>query len=144
MLEAFSHQLNADATAPSVIRRLLRRWLANAQWPTYDAEDLVYVVSEAVSNCIEHGYRDLDHAGPVEVTAEEELVSVRQRRVVITVADHGRWRPLSTAPANRGRGMPLMRALTHSLEIDRTRTGTRVTLTSRPVHTTMGNTELSR
>jgi anti-sigma regulatory factor (Ser/Thr protein kinase) len=133
MLEAFTHQLNADATAPSAIRRLLRRWLIQARWPTEDADDLVLAVSEAVSNCVEHGYRDASTVGTVEVTGEEELLSVRQRRVVITIADHGRWRPIPTEPANRRRGIPFMHALADSVEIDGTPTGTRLTLTSRPV-----------
>jgi len=133
MPEVLSQQVNADAAAPAAVRQLLRCWLAEAGWPRNDSDDLVLAVSEAVSNSVEHGYRDRCTAGEVEVTVEEELLSVRQRRVIITVSDHGRWRPVPTEPANRRRGIPLMRAVTDSLDIDGTPTGTRLTLTSRPV-----------
>ena len=46
--------------------------------------------------------------------------------IVVTVSDHGRWR--DPRPSSRGRGLPLMRALMESVEVDPGAHGTTVTL----------------
>ena len=49
--------------------------------------------------------------------------------MTITVTDSGRWRP--PRGANRGRGLPLMRALVETADVRQTDAGTVVTLTRR-------------
>ena len=50
-------QVSADGRAPGLVRAELGRWLAAQAWPDEDLEDLVFAVSEAVSNAAEHPYR---------------------------------------------------------------------------------------
>jgi hypothetical protein len=54
-------------------------------------------------------------------------------RVTVTVTDGGRWRPRPVSPGFRGRGLQIMRALTDSVEVTATGTGTRVRMISRTV-----------
>jgi hypothetical protein len=54
-------------------------------------------------------------------------------RVVVSVTDHGRWKPRAVSPGSRGRGLQMIRALTESLDVTATGSGTRVTMISRAV-----------
>ena len=45
----------ADDRAPGLVRAELTRWLVARNWPDEDFEDLVFAVSEAVSNAAEAG-----------------------------------------------------------------------------------------
>jgi serine/threonine-protein kinase RsbW len=131
MSEAVRQVLPADAQAPSIVRRQLRRWLASLDWPPDEADDLLLAVSEVVSNAAEHAY-PARRVGEVVVTAD----CVRQAdgaRVVVRVVDHGAWRPPPSWHENRRRGLPLIRACTESMEIDGGPNGTAVRLVSRPV-----------
>lgn len=129
-------RLRADRSAPMLTRRRLQGWLAALGWPAEEAEDLVLAVSEAVSNSVEHAYPGRTDSGEVELTAFEVRTADGTEdasRVTITVADHGTWRPPAADPGFRGRGLPLIRALTESHEVLGTPTGTTVEMTSRPV-----------
>jgi hypothetical protein len=55
------------------------------------------------------------------------------RQVVITVVDHGSWRPPPAWHENRRRGVPLMRACTESVNIQGSASGTSVRMVSKPV-----------
>lgn len=129
-------RLPADWLAPSLIRRRLRRWLEAHQWPADALDDVLLVVSEAVSNSVEHGYRvprdSVGHPGVVRIGGEI-VPDGRVRRVRVTVRDHGGWRPTPADPGHRRLGIPLMHALMDSLGIDGAATGTTVVLLSRPM-----------
>jgi serine/threonine-protein kinase RsbW len=128
-------QLPADAIAPSVARNRVRHWLTVSRWPPGQQEDIVLAVSEAVSNAIEHAYRDGQFPEVVEVSGDVEAVR-GQRQVTVIVRDYGRWRPPPTDHENRRRGIPLMRACVDTVTIgqpDDDRTGTAVVLRSRVV-----------
>jgi anti-sigma regulatory factor (Ser/Thr protein kinase) len=129
-------QLPADPIAPSVARHRVRRWLTGSCWPPGQQEDIVLAVSEAVSNAIEHAYRDDQLPEVVDISGEIEAVPGGQRRVTVIVRDHGRWRPPPIDDENRRRGIPLMRACVDTVTIgqpDDNRVGTSVVLRSRVV-----------
>ncbi|WP_067709630.1 SpoIIE family protein phosphatase [Nocardia yamanashiensis] len=112
--------LPAAAHELSGIRRALKSWLAAAAIPADVATDLIAAANEAVSNSIEHAYRD-GEPGRVELIAESGIDTV-----TLVVTDTGNWRPLPADPGHRGRGIAMMRALTDQLDIDHTGPGTRV------------------
>ena len=129
-------QLPADKIAPSVARDRVRHWLTASRWPPGQQEDIVLAVSEAVSNAIEHAYRDGQLPEVVDVSGGVEAVRGGQRRVTVIVRDYGRWRPPPTDHENRRRGIPLMRACVDTVTIgqpDDDRMGTAVVLRSRAV-----------
>ncbi|HEY3248657.1 MAG TPA: SpoIIE family protein phosphatase [bacterium] len=77
-------------------------------------------VGEAVTNVIEHAYAD-GH-GDVHVTAEQT-----EDELSIKVRDTGRWR--TWRPEGRGRGLQIMRALAHDVQIDTSSAGTTLSIT---------------
>lgn len=133
----------ADLMAPARARRAVSAWLGAHRWPDEPSDDLVLVISEAVSNSVEHGYgvavgavgTPTVAAGPgavVEVTAEV-VSDAEQRHIVVTVRDEGAWRPPPTARSNRRHGLPLIRACSAEVSIDGTPHGTTLVLRSHPV-----------
>lgn len=91
------------------------------------ASDVVLAVNEALANAAEFAYVTAQRPGVMHVRADydgDEAV------LTVTVTDEGAWR--STDPQapvrTRGRGIPLMRALTDRATIDSTSTGTQVRL----------------
>ncbi|MEV0079084.1 SpoIIE family protein phosphatase [Nocardia neocaledoniensis] len=110
----------AAAAELTGLRRDLYRWFATAAVPHDLAADLVAAANEACSNSVEHAYRDAE-PGRVTLTATCE-----GDRVVIEVADTGRWIPTPTDPGFRGRGVEMMRVLTEDLEFGHDENGTRV------------------
>ena len=123
----------------SVARHALVRWLETHRWHRDDVDDLVFAISEAVSNSIEHAYRGAEtgrvsielelrhgHDGPAGPDEQRPV----QVRAVVT--DCGSWRPAGT-DRRRGNGVPLMRAMTDTVEVTTDDAGTRVAMWSRPV-----------
>lgn len=53
--DAFS--LTPDVASASIARDRVRAWLARHDWPDDQTHDLVYAVSEAVTNAAEHAFR---------------------------------------------------------------------------------------
>jgi len=127
--------LTAELASASVARDRVSRWLRGAGWPPEPLEEVVYAVSEAVSNAIEHAYPP-DSDGIVEVTGWMAILATGQRRAVVRVRDHGRWRPIPLADEGRRQGIPLMRAFMDAVVICRGEhpitTGTDVLLISPP------------
>lgn len=112
--------LVAGPEAAGLARRRVRRWLARLTWPDQPAQDIVYAVSEAVSNVAEHAYPDPGAEGTVEavvggaaggvvtVGAAVEVLANGSRRVRARVRDRGRWQAPSPNPQHRGRGISMM------------------------------------
>ncbi|HEY6819234.1 MAG TPA: SpoIIE family protein phosphatase [Mycobacterium sp.] len=104
----------------SDIRHQLASWLQSAAVPDEQVADIVLSVNEACANSIEHGYRERK-PGKVRIDGENDGA-----RGHLTVADGGSWKPASTDPGVRGRGLLLIRAVSDWLEMDCTPTGTTV------------------
>jgi anti-sigma regulatory factor (Ser/Thr protein kinase) len=116
-------RLPADVDTIPSLRRVLGRWLREADASSSEIEEVTLACSEACANAIEHAYAP----GPaaLEVTA-----SVSQAgEAVICVRDFGSWRP--ARGAHRGRGMVLMNGLMDSVDVDSGNGGTTVRLARR-------------
>ncbi len=115
-------RIESPATADQLagIRHRLGGWLRGAQVPDELSADIVLVVNEACTNCIEHAY-GAGNAGTMllEVEAVDSEVRVR-------VADSGSWKTPAANPGNSGRGLLLIRAISDSVELDSTPSGTTV------------------
>jgi anti-sigma regulatory factor (Ser/Thr protein kinase) len=120
--------LDADPHLLSVLRHAVQNWLTAMKWPELAAEELVFAISETVSNSVEHAYRDL-RAGRVIVEMTE---CVQPRAMHIVVTDFGRWRPHLPDPT-RGNGLALMNAIVAWSRIETDDNGTRVTMRSVPL-----------
>jgi PAS domain S-box-containing protein len=88
------------------LRASLHSWLESRGFPPSTCDAVVLATNEACSNAIEHAYQDLP-AGEVTV-----LVQERERRLMVTVRDYGRFIASPGSSANRGRGTAIMEALT--------------------------------
>jgi anti-sigma regulatory factor (Ser/Thr protein kinase) len=118
-------ETHAIADELATIRHRLADWLWGADVPHEMIDDIVLVVNEACTNCIEHAYRG---HGLGTTLLEVETVDGEIRARVI---DYGSWKPPAENPGNSGRGLVLMRAISDTLEIDSSPTGTTVDITFR-------------
>ncbi|MCX6462048.1 MAG: SpoIIE family protein phosphatase [Pseudonocardiales bacterium] len=112
----------AEGGQVRVLRQRLLRWSADAGLSEDATGDLVLVVSEIVTNCVEHAYRD----APGEIVCRVTLVAAGGVRV--RVQDFGSWRPPPEDPGYRGRGLAIVHTLAEHVELDATSHGTTVTL----------------
>ncbi|MHA6781476.1 ATP-binding protein [Pseudonocardia saturnea] len=156
---AFVASVPAAAAAAWLVRERLTAWLTAVRWPALAGEDVVFAVSEAVSNCIEHAYPSGMPGAVIEISAliehapgttdqpavagsgSDQLPGGTDapgpgRRLRIRVRDFGRWRPAPPDPGHRGRGLQMMIALMSEVLLhysDTGRPGTEVTMVSRIV-----------
>jgi anti-sigma regulatory factor (Ser/Thr protein kinase) len=120
----FTLDLPAEPEALSSVRKALERWLSEAGTSRRDAHAIKVACGEACANAIEHAYRPGDAAFHIEASRHDS-------DVLIVVRDFGGWRnPRGT---DRGRGLPLMRALMDSVDVDPSSHGTTVRLRRRLV-----------
>ncbi|WP_366889859.1 ATP-binding protein [Pseudonocardia sp.] len=142
--------LPSEATAAARCRRVISVWLhtvCGRRESCETCDDVVYAVSEAVTNCVDHAYPGRGRGSiTVRATADDDpargsaadvasaLAIVRTgggRRpagVTVSVSDQGRWRPTPADPGDRGRGLTMIRAYVDSVEIVRGESGTTLTL----------------
>ncbi|MCV7419366.1 SpoIIE family protein phosphatase [Mycobacterium yunnanensis] len=106
----------------SDIRHQIAAWLRATGIPDDLGGDIVLVVNEACTNSIEHAYREMA-PGRMVVCAE-----AKGRGISIRIDDFGSWKLPDANPRTRGRGVPLMRAVSGDVTLDGTPTGTVVTL----------------
>jgi serine phosphatase RsbU (regulator of sigma subunit)/anti-sigma regulatory factor (Ser/Thr protein kinase) len=102
--------VGAEPPVLAQVRRSLRRWLRDGGVPERDENEVLIAVGEACANVIQHAYDGTP--GPLEVTA-----SLDEDILIVTVRDHGRWRP--AADRGGGWGMSLMEALMDSVDVAR-------------------------
>jgi len=124
----FSIRFSADPVQLVFFRAGLDRWLRELEWPEAERVDMLLAVSEASGNAVDHAYLGGD-AGEVEVTGRL-VVGATERRIVVVVRDHGRWR---ADHGGDGFGFTTVRACTARLRIRHDDDGTVVTMNSRPV-----------
>lgn len=117
-------RLDLEATPVQLgeVRASLSGWLRAASIPDELVADITLVVNEACTNSIEHGYRDRP-AGTMVVDAE-----VDGREIYIKITDSGSWKTPDPNPRTRGRGVPLMRAVSGGVVVEGTATGTTVSM----------------
>jgi anti-sigma regulatory factor (Ser/Thr protein kinase) len=113
-------EVPAAAERLAEIRRRLTCWLEPIGVSKTGVADIVLVVNEACTNCIEHAYRDID-AGSICVDANHDGA-----QIVVDIADHGVWQTPSSQPNTRGRGLPIMRAVSARVDVRSSPRGTTV------------------
>lgn len=135
VLDTLDLTLGADLVSVSIAREKVAAWLTANTWPPANAGELVMVVSEAVSNSIEHGYGvDPDMSEPpgiVRLHARLTTDGPGYRRIDMTIADDGCWIE-PTYRMQPGHGLFLIRALVAQLTIDGRPGGTTLSVRSRP------------
>jgi anti-sigma regulatory factor (Ser/Thr protein kinase) len=118
----------ADAESASRIREEFAGWLK--QYFDLDpirSSDLVLAINEALANSAEFAYLTTDRPGTMDLRAHYEPTDAR---LTVTIADQGVWRMPVSNPATRarGRGIPLMKALSDRVDIETSTAGTQVCL----------------
>jgi anti-sigma regulatory factor (Ser/Thr protein kinase) len=87
---------------------------------------VLIAAGEAVANAIEHGHRNAPQ-GTITLRATALVDEVR-----LTIVDTGEWKtPQPAINSHRGRGITLMRALMHDVDIQPDSAGTTVHLSAR-------------
>jgi anti-sigma regulatory factor (Ser/Thr protein kinase) len=143
----------AAATTAWAVREQFTEWLIALRWPALVIEDVVFAVSEAVSNCAEHAYPadaldpvieidatietgetgDVVERAPVDQHRPDTEARSTDQRLRIRIRDHGTWSPVPPGPSYRGRGLQMMTALMDDVVIHHSgtdRPGTEVILVS--------------
>ena len=112
-------ELIGDPAALAAFRQGLRRWLAESGAAPEEVQEIVMACNEACQNAIEHAYGLAPE--PFDVALDRA-----DGEVAITIRDRGGWR--DTVSNDRGRGLPLMRALMDVVDIEQRATGSTVVL----------------
>ncbi|CAN5464081.1 anti-sigma factor [soil metagenome] len=118
--------VTADAHNVVRLRAELEQWLRGRfALDSLRLNDMVLSVNEALANVAEFAYRNAKQTGTVDVEALYDSVTLI---LTITVADQGSWRDFADREPKRtrGRGIPLMEALSDEVGIDATDHGTTV------------------
>ncbi len=120
----FSTRLPARPERLAGLRREMRGWLAAVGVGPDDTADILLACGEAVANAVEHAFPGV--AGELAV----ELRVAAGWELTLRVTDTGQWRLVPT-PGDRGRGLPVMRAVMDSIGVDSGMDGTVVTMRRR-------------
>lgn len=116
-------EIPARAEELASVRRRFSEWLALAGVGAELAADILLVVNEACSNSIEHAYLGRT-PGVVRLSADHESDGI-----CLTIEDFGQWRGGATdADVSRGRGLPLVRALSTRVDLSTSDRGTRLSM----------------
>lgn len=100
------------------VRHQLESWASTTGLSASAVADLVLSGYEALANAAEHAYPS--GLGPVDLVAARTT----DGRVLVTVGDRGRWRPPPADPGFRGRGLLMIHALAHGVEVQQSPQGT--------------------
>ncbi|QEN14878.1 SpoIIE family protein phosphatase [Mycolicibacterium sp. ELW1] len=115
----------ADPLHLAPARAALRDWLTSAGIDHDQAQDVLVAAGEAVTNAIEHGYRN-GNGGTITLQAASDVDLLR-----LTITDAGSWKPKESGYTHRGRGIQIMEALMEDVSILPDATGTVVRLSTR-------------
>ncbi|MHA3024195.1 ATP-binding protein [Mycobacterium sp. BMJ-28] len=122
------NDVEATPDCAAMIRREFADWLhAHFTLDKVKGSDILLALYEALANAAEFAYFKAQEPGMMHVRADYD----RQREsLTVLVIDEGAWRAKDPAISNpaRGRGIPLMHALSDRAVIDSTATGTQVRL----------------
>jgi PAS domain S-box-containing protein len=120
VLAPFRIELPAMAERLSEVRHRLSTWLRAVGVSDDRARDIVLVANEAATNCVEHAFVG-SVAGAMCIEAHIVDGAIRVR-----VVDDGLWKTPSGDTRLRGRGLPMMDAISESVLVSRAPTGTTV------------------
>jgi anti-sigma regulatory factor (Ser/Thr protein kinase) len=109
--------LPAVPESAPIVRQYVRRFAQTHRLNAETTFRLLYVAGEAVANAVEHAHDPSTDSLQVLLSREGDEIS-------LAVADRGRWK--ARPSEHRGRGLPLMRELCDSLEIEKGEHGIRV------------------
>jgi serine/threonine-protein kinase RsbW len=118
----------ARPQALTTFRRLVRNWLTCTVDLNPEREsDIVLATDEALSNCVDHAYRDQSATGAMTVKVSYDT---SDSVLKVCVTDHGCWIEPDPAALNnvRGRGVMLMNALADTCTLEGHDYGTTVCL----------------
>ncbi|MCK0174150.1 MULTISPECIES: ATP-binding protein [Mycobacteriaceae] len=118
----------ADGEAAARLREEFARWLEmHFELDPVRSSDLLLATNEALANAAEFAYWEAAVPGTMDLDA---LFDPTTGTLTVTIVDRGTWREKTPEMADRarGRGIPLMEALTDRAAIDTTSGGTRVQL----------------
>ena len=118
---AFGFTFTALPMAVPLVRRSLDRFATRLGLDADRRFSLLTAVGEAVANAVEHAY-----AGPLGLVRVQ--AQLHDDVLHVTVEDEGKWKPAQRRE-ERGRGLPLMRALMDGVEIRTHQARTEVRLT---------------
>jgi anti-sigma regulatory factor (Ser/Thr protein kinase) len=118
---AFGFTFTALPMAVPLVRRSLDRFAEQLGLDKDSRFSLLTATGEAMANAVEHAYTVAP--GLVRVQA-----SLNEDQLLVTIEDDGKWKP-ATRRDERGRGLPLMRALMDAVEIRTHQARTEVRLT---------------
>jgi len=121
--DSFQLELGSEPGELAAMRALLRRWLRNADSDDTEIAEILTATGEAAANAIEHG-GSISGGPPFEVTGRLDGDEIE-----IVVRDSGSWRERRSSEG--GRGLVLMHALMHSVDVDSGADGTTVRLRRR-------------
>lgn len=125
---SFVRVVAADARTVGSIRSEFAQWLrGHLALDEERTSDVVLAVNEALANAAEFAYITFPESGRVAI---EAIHSAAAASLVVVVSDRGVWRHVEPAERRhtRGRGIPLMRALSDGATIESLPQGTRVQL----------------
>lgn len=118
--------LEADAFAVAEVRQDFTQWLQRFfDLDPTRSNDLVLAINEALANAAEFAYLLADRPGTIDI---EATYLPGSQKLTVQICDRGTWRTRQTdpAPRTRGRGIPLMEALSDDASIETSEEGTRV------------------
>jgi serine phosphatase RsbU (regulator of sigma subunit)/anti-sigma regulatory factor (Ser/Thr protein kinase) len=118
---AFSFDFSAIPMAVPIVRRTLQRFLRALELDDDRVYAMITAVGEATANAVEHAYVQCPGIVRLRVTHSDGALRV-------TVEDDGRWKQAQKRD-ERGRGLPLMRALMDGVEIRTNQSHTAIHLT---------------
>jgi anti-sigma regulatory factor (Ser/Thr protein kinase) len=114
-------EVPSEPAALAELRRRMRTWLDLRGLAEQERDDAIIAVSEACNNAIEHAYQH--DPGLIHLVLEHG-----EGTLALRIEDRGQWQPTSVPTFERGRGIPLMRAVMDTTTIEHGARGTCVTL----------------
>ncbi len=121
--EHFRTAWPAEPGALRVLRQVLRRWLDKWGADSDEIYEITVAVQEASANAVEHAYAPGSAAFEVDARHDDGVITV-------VVRDRGQWRD-ARGGVQRGRGLPIMRSLMESVDVEQGEHGTTVRLKRR-------------
>jgi anti-sigma regulatory factor (Ser/Thr protein kinase) len=122
-----SLDIPADGQQLRTVRSDITAWLRQLDVGEQQRDDMVLAVCEAVTNAMEHAYPAANRDGAADRVLVLAMTNGTRSMAAVVVVDRGEWRPPGD-PGFRGRGLPIMRAVSDGFGLHHDGTGTTVVL----------------